>query len=73
MVKDVEAVPILALTFDDGPDDRYTDQVLDILHHYGVPSTFFVSANRWGSIRTGWNVWLRRGTWWVITHGRIRT
>ena len=32
----------IALTFDDGPDPRWTPQILDILHHYGVPATFFV-------------------------------
>lgn len=32
----------IALTFDDGPDPRWTPQVLDILHHYHVPATFFV-------------------------------
>ncbi|MCL6445246.1 MAG: polysaccharide deacetylase family protein [Alicyclobacillus sp.] len=32
---------ILFLTFDDGPDDEYTPEVLDILRHYGVPAVFF--------------------------------
>lgn len=32
----------IALTFDDGPDDHYTPQVLDILKRYNVPATFFV-------------------------------
>lgn len=31
----------LALTFDDGPDESWTDQVLDILKAYGVFATFF--------------------------------
>ncbi len=35
------ALPV-ALTFDDGPDETYTPQVLDILAHYGVRATFFV-------------------------------
>ncbi len=30
------------LTFDDGPDDRITEKVLDILEDYGVPASFFV-------------------------------
>ncbi len=30
------------LTFDDGPDDKYTPQILDILKRYHVPATFFV-------------------------------
>jgi cellulose synthase/poly-beta-1,6-N-acetylglucosamine synthase-like glycosyltransferase/peptidoglycan/xylan/chitin deacetylase (PgdA/CDA1 family) len=33
---------ILCLTFDDGPDPRYTPQVLDILKSHRVPATFFV-------------------------------
>jgi cellulose synthase/poly-beta-1,6-N-acetylglucosamine synthase-like glycosyltransferase/peptidoglycan/xylan/chitin deacetylase (PgdA/CDA1 family)/spore germination protein YaaH len=32
----------VALTFDDGPDPRYTPQILDALHKAGVPATFFV-------------------------------
>lgn len=32
----------LALTFDDGPDGRYTDEILDVLGEYGVKATFFV-------------------------------
>lgn len=32
------------LTFDDGPDPRYTPQVLDILSREHVPATFFVTG-----------------------------
>lgn len=32
----------LVLTFDDGPSEPYTAQVLDILKAYGVPAAFFV-------------------------------
>ncbi len=32
----------VVLTFDDGPDPRYTPQILDILDRYGVKATFFV-------------------------------
>ncbi len=32
----------VVLTFDDGPDHRYTPQVLDILKREGVPAVFFV-------------------------------
>lgn len=32
----------VALTFDDGPDGKYTPKVLDILSQYGVAATFFV-------------------------------
>lgn len=33
---------IVALTFDDGPDPRWTPQILDILKNEHVPATFFV-------------------------------
>ncbi|NSW81931.1 MAG: polysaccharide deacetylase family protein [Syntrophothermus sp.] len=33
---------LVALTFDDGPDPRYTPQVLDILKQHRVHATFFV-------------------------------
>lgn len=32
----------IALTFDDGPHERYTPEILDILEEYGVKATFFV-------------------------------
>jgi cellulose synthase/poly-beta-1,6-N-acetylglucosamine synthase-like glycosyltransferase/spore germination protein YaaH/peptidoglycan/xylan/chitin deacetylase (PgdA/CDA1 family) len=32
----------LVLTFDDGPDPKYTKQILDTLAYYHVPATFFV-------------------------------
>jgi len=32
----------IALTFDDGPDVRYTTTILDILRRYQVPATFFI-------------------------------
>ena len=32
----------IALTFDDGPHYKYTDEILDILEKYGVKATFFV-------------------------------
>ncbi len=33
---------VIALTFDDGPDPRYTPQILDTLREHGVAATFFV-------------------------------
>jgi cellulose synthase/poly-beta-1,6-N-acetylglucosamine synthase-like glycosyltransferase/spore germination protein YaaH/peptidoglycan/xylan/chitin deacetylase (PgdA/CDA1 family) len=33
---------LLTLTFDDGPDPRYTPRILDILKEKHVPATFFV-------------------------------
>lgn len=34
--------PVLALTFDDGPDPQYTPTLLDILDRHGARSTFFM-------------------------------
>lgn len=33
---------IVAITFDDGPDAKYTSQVLDLLAEYGAKATFFI-------------------------------
>ncbi|WP_078378478.1 polysaccharide deacetylase family protein [Sutcliffiella halmapala] len=36
----------VALTFDDGPDQRFTNDVLDVLNEYNVPATFFLLGSR---------------------------
>ncbi|MFB0828485.1 polysaccharide deacetylase family protein [Brevibacillus laterosporus] len=36
----------IALTFDDGPNETYTPQILELLQKYGVKSTFFTVGNR---------------------------
>jgi peptidoglycan/xylan/chitin deacetylase (PgdA/CDA1 family) len=36
----------IALTFDDGPDNKYTPQILDILHKNHVRATFFLVGIR---------------------------
>ncbi|CAM4337611.1 polysaccharide deacetylase family protein [Paenibacillus alkaliterrae] len=36
----------VALTFDDGPDRRFTPQVLDVLKKHGVKATFFLVGSR---------------------------
>ncbi|MDL4840856.1 polysaccharide deacetylase family protein [Aquibacillus rhizosphaerae] len=36
----------VALTFDDGPDPRFTPQILDILKKYNVKATFFLMGAR---------------------------
>lgn len=36
--------PVVALTFDDGPDPRYTPEVLDALARHEVPATFFLQG-----------------------------
>ncbi|MEO6125437.1 MAG: bifunctional polysaccharide deacetylase/glycosyltransferase family 2 protein [Ilumatobacteraceae bacterium] len=33
---------VIALTFDDGPDPKWTPQILDVLERHGVPATFFL-------------------------------
>lgn len=33
---------VVALTFDDGPHPKYTEQVLDLLKQYGAKGTFFI-------------------------------
>src|SRR5206468_2131322 len=43
----------IALTFDDGPDNIYTPQILDVLHKYNVPATFFIiglNGNQYPSV-----------------------
>ena len=37
---------IVALTFDDGPNPPYTDQLLDVLAHHDIKATFFLIGNR---------------------------
>jgi peptidoglycan-N-acetylglucosamine deacetylase len=41
----------VALTFDDGPDIRFTPQVLDILAKHDVKATFFLIGARAGAHR----------------------
>jgi len=36
----------VALSFDDGPREKYTPRVLDVLAAHGVPATFFVCGRR---------------------------
>lgn len=37
--------PVIALTFDDGPNTGTTNEVLDLLEKYGVRASFFVVGN----------------------------
>lgn len=37
---------MVALTFDDGPVPRYTEEILDVLRAEGVPATFFVLGSQ---------------------------
>ena len=38
--------PAIAITFDDGPTEPYTSQILDVLRAFGVRATFFVLGAR---------------------------
>ena len=40
------AAGTIALTFDDGPDPRWTPRLLAVLAHHHVPATFFVVGSR---------------------------
>jgi cellulose synthase/poly-beta-1,6-N-acetylglucosamine synthase-like glycosyltransferase/peptidoglycan/xylan/chitin deacetylase (PgdA/CDA1 family)/spore germination protein YaaH len=43
----------IAITFDDGPDNRWTPKILDILREKKVPATFFVigvDASQWPNL-----------------------
>lgn len=35
---------VIALSFDDGPNEPYTSEILDILDSYGIKATFFVTG-----------------------------
>lgn len=37
---------LIALTFDDGPDPKYTPTILNLLQKYGAKATFFVVGDR---------------------------
>jgi poly-beta-1,6 N-acetyl-D-glucosamine synthase len=35
---------LIVMTFDDGPDEKYTPRILDILSKYKVPAAFFITG-----------------------------
>jgi len=39
-------LPVVAITFDDGPDPATTPLLLDLLAEYNMPATFFVTGRR---------------------------
>ena len=43
-IAEVHTDHVAYLTFDDGPDERNTPIILDILKTYGVPATFYVTG-----------------------------
>ena len=44
IINEVEEKKFLSLTFDDGPDKKYTVELLDLLKKYNIKATFFVVA-----------------------------
>jgi peptidoglycan-N-acetylglucosamine deacetylase len=43
---DLSKIKQVALTFDDGPDVKYTSQILDILKSYNIKATFFILGEK---------------------------
>lgn len=50
ITKGNESKKAIALTFDDGPDEDFSPQILDILKKYNVKATFFMVGQK-----VGWN------------------
>jgi peptidoglycan/xylan/chitin deacetylase (PgdA/CDA1 family)/Flp pilus assembly protein TadD len=50
----------VALTFDDGPHPRYTEQVLALLQKYGIRATFFELGTKLGTVSAKGEVKLSR-------------
>ncbi|WP_158220098.1 polysaccharide deacetylase family protein [Tissierella sp. P1] len=46
IIKKIDNEDSIFLTFDDGPDPRYTLRILKILERYEIKATFFVVANK---------------------------
>lgn len=44
IVNNIDEKKFLSLTFDDGPDKKYTGELLDLLKKYNIKATFFVVA-----------------------------
>jgi peptidoglycan/xylan/chitin deacetylase (PgdA/CDA1 family)/uncharacterized caspase-like protein len=51
----------VALTFDDGPHPRYTEQVLALLRKYGIKAAFFELGSNLGTIQNGQATLSRNG------------
>ena len=45
LIRHAQGKDTIMLTFDDGPDERYTGKLLDILKENGIKATFFVVAD----------------------------
>ncbi|HLE11402.1 MAG: hypothetical protein A2504_17285 [Bdellovibrionales bacterium RIFOXYD12_FULL_39_22] len=46
LTKSLKKTRKVVLTFDDGPHEKITEQVLDILYRYNAPATFFVLGKK---------------------------
>src|SRR5690625_6876970 len=46
MYKSHTSKKVVALTFDDGPDERFTPPILDVLNKYNITATFFLLGTR---------------------------
>lgn len=46
IIRQTEGENAVMLTFDDGPDERYTGKVLDVLKENSVKATFFIVADQ---------------------------
>ncbi len=59
---------VVALTFDDGPDPKYTPLILETLHKNGVSATFFVlgaQADRYPKVMQ----WIKKAGHEIGNHG----
>ena len=43
---------VIALTFDDGPHNKYTPEILDVLSKYDAKATFFIVKENAEKIRS---------------------
>jgi hypothetical protein len=63
----------VALTFDDGPDGRWTPKILDILKAKHAPATFFVIGKNMAPSPAWWPARCARAMTSAATPGPIRT
>jgi peptidoglycan/xylan/chitin deacetylase (PgdA/CDA1 family) len=66
-------LPEIALTFDDGPNPFYTNQILALLQQYHVKATFFVIGSEAAAYPSLVQQDTSKDTLWGITPGHIPT
>ncbi|USG68348.1 polysaccharide deacetylase family protein [Brevibacillus ruminantium] len=59
---------VVALTFDDGPDPKYTPIILEVLHRNKVPATFFVLGSQADKFPTIMQ-WIKKAGHEIGNHG----